>query len=77
MIIKLTKLQELPDAIHPNNIEVGFKKTLYVDKVLKPMKGVRFPPMSYWSTSIVTEIIDENTFKTLNSVYKWEVLDEN
>ena len=77
MIIKLTKLQELPDATHPNNIEVGYEKTLYVDKVFKPMKGVRFPPMSYWSTSIVTEIIDENTFKTLNSVYKLEVLDEN
>ena len=77
MIIKLTKLQELPDAAHPNNIEVGFEKMLYVDKVFKPMKGVRFPPMSYWSTSVVTEIIDENTFKTLNSVYKWEVLDEN
>lgn len=77
MIIKITKLQELPDAIHPNNISVGFEKKLYLDNNVTPIKGVRFPPMCYWSTSIVTEIIDENTFKTLNSVYRWEVLDED
>ena len=77
MIIKLTKLQELPDARHPNNIEIGFEKKLYVEDAVEPMIGVRFPPMSYCSTSVVTEIIDENTFKTRNSVYKWEVLDED
>lgn len=77
MLIKLTKLQELPDARHPFNIEVGFEKRLEVEEGIKPMVGVRYPPMSYWSTSVVTEIIDDTTFKTLNSIYKIEEVNED
>jgi len=74
MLIKITKLEELPDARHPNNIDVGFEKQLEIEEGIVPMLGMRFPQMSYWSTSIVTEIIDDNTFRTLNSIYKWELI---
>ena len=76
MLIRIVKLEELPDAVHPFNIEVGFEKRLEIPEGVTPMLGVRFPPMSYWSTSIVTEIIDNNTFRTLNSIYKWEIVEQ-
>ncbi len=42
----------------------------------KPQVGSRFN-VRYWSTSQVQEIIDDSTFKTVNSVYRWEVIDDN
>ena len=80
MIIKLTKLKELPDAFHPNNIEEGRVEIFSIKDYLfkKPIVGERFTLMdlSHWfSTSLVQEIVDENTFKTLNSIYKWEIID--
>lgn len=73
--VKLTKLEELPDALHPNNIPVNH--VFIGDWVAEPALGKRFElwPISHTergvSTSAVTEI-DGNTFKTLSSVYKWE-----
>ena len=80
MIIKLTKLTELSDALHPNNIEEGRVEIFNIKDSLfkKPIVGKRFTltSLSNWfSTSPVQEIIDENTFKTLNSIYKWESID--
>lgn len=70
MKIRLTKLSELADARHPNNIEVGhIVEDEFVDD---PKVGFPFYIGSHWRTSIVREIINENTFRTLNSLYRWE-----
>jgi len=70
MNIKLTKLKELPYAVHPNNIEVGFEKTGKITS--EPKVGDRFWIGQLWSTSTVVEIIDDHTFRTLNSIYHWD-----
>lgn len=70
MKIRLTKLNELPDAIWKNNIEEGFVKE--GEFVAEPKVGECFWVGDYWSTSLVKEIIDNNTFKTCNSIYRWE-----
>ena len=70
MKIKIVKLQELPDALHPNNIEVGFEIIGEATKV--PCVGERFW-IDNFSTSGVQEIIDEKTFRTYSSIYHWEI----
>lgn len=71
--IKIKKLKELPDAKHKNNIEEGYEKTCTIpaECFCEPKVGERFFVGLYFITSIVTEIIDEHTFKTLNSIYEW------
>ncbi len=70
-VVRLTKLTELSDASFPNNIPVGFVEE--GGFIREPVVGESFW-LSYFATSVVTEILSENTFKTRNSVYKWEVL---
>lgn len=72
--VKITKLTELPDALHPNNIQEGFSKIGFIER--EPTLGERFN-VGQFSTSSVQEIIDSNTFKTYSSVYKWEILEDN
>jgi hypothetical protein len=76
--VRLTKIEELPDAKHPNNKEIGYSKE---GEIYNPLKvGERFilrlKPTdawsNYWATSKVTEIVDDHTFKTLNSMYSIE-----
>lgn len=79
-LIKLQKLKELPDALHPNNIEEGREVVLgiYGEKIPQPVIGERFTIADFnkwFSTSPVQEIVDNNTFKTLNSIYHWEIID--
>ena len=76
MKVKLTKLEELKDALHPNNIEVGFETIRSVNKedFEEPQVGRRFNLRGY-STSGVQEIIDKNTFRTYSSIYKWEIVE--
>ena len=68
--IRITKLSDDKfNGVHPNGINEGFTS-----------EGVEsYPPevgQNYYGgglrTSVVTKIIDENTFKTLNSTYKIE-----
>ncbi len=66
MKIRLTKLKELPDAEHPNNIEEGFEKI--GEFIGKPEVGEAFWLGMNWRTSPVTELLEDNTFKTLNSI---------
>ncbi len=74
MKIKLEKLNELPDAIYKNNIEVGFtKEGIMIDE---PKIGEAFYVGYGWRTSEVKEIIDEHTFKTCNSIYRWTPLNQ-
>lgn len=71
MKIKLTKLKELPDALHPNNIEEGFEK---IGKMSQPPEVGHPFWIDNFRTSTVQNIIDENTFETYNSIYHWEKL---
>ena len=74
MEIKLEKINELPNAKHPNNIEVGYVK---IGKLIStPKVGEQFYLGYTYRTSVVVEIINENTFKTLNSIYRWTLLNE-
>jgi len=72
--IKLEKLSELPDAKHPNNIEVGHVTEGKFNG--EPQIGEAFWVGFHWRTSVVTEIINENTFKTCNSIYRWTEIPE-
>lgn len=77
MKIRLVKLKELEDALHPNNIPEGFDKTFEVNEAQfePPHLDERFWVGSF-STSGVQEIISENTFRTYSSIYKWEIVEE-
>jgi len=85
--IKITKLEERPDAEVKNNIAVNsYRIGTMIDE---PKVGSRFrlydvisingfEPRSltgFW-TSTVEEIIDDKTFKTVNSIYIIEELSE-
>lgn len=76
MRIKLIKIKELENALHPNNIVEG--ATYEGEFSENPKVGECFW-MQYnknedrwFRTSTVTEIIDQSTFKTKNSIYKIE-----
>ena len=75
-LIKLTKIKELPDAVVPNNIEEGYMKILYLpeDFIIEPKVGEALYFHNY-RTSVVTEILSKNSFKTLNSIYEWEAIE--
>lgn len=76
MKIKIKKIKELEDALHPNNIKEGFEITRNVDEKYfkEPQLGKRFW-VGTFSTSGVQEIINENTFRTYSSIYHWEKVD--
>lgn len=76
MKVKITKLKELEDAEYPNNIPEGFERIDYFwPGQGEPVIGERFW-VGRFNTSLVQEIIDAETFRTLNSVYKWEIIPE-
>ena len=79
--VTITKLKELKDAKHPNNIEVDFTTTIAVNDFMfhKPRVGESFSLRSShegFFTSKVTEIISPTKFKTLNSIYSWKVINQ-
>ncbi|MCK9429572.1 MAG: hypothetical protein M0R17_06170 [Candidatus Omnitrophica bacterium] len=77
MKIRIQKIKEVEKPVHPNNISVGYIREMFVDeKSLPPTVNERFPRNTPWSTSIVQEVINEHTFRTLNSIYTWEVIDD-
>lgn len=70
--IKITKLKEAENPHHPNNIVVGFEIT---GKMLRPLAvGESFYVGYGWATSVVKEILPDNVFKTMNSIYKLEIV---
>lgn len=81
--VKLTKLTELPDALHPNNIPEGAVHKGWMRT--KPTLNERFYVYSEgytnFSTSGVQEIISEDetqiTFKTYSSIYQLTYLHED
>lgn len=74
MKVKIEKTSELSDAVVPNNIPTGFSTTLEVSSIDLPVVGECFR-IGYFRTSTVMEIIDANTIKTMNSVYRWEIIE--
>lgn len=72
MEVKLQKIEELPNALHPNNIEVGVIKK--GEFIAEPKVGECFWVGNYWRTSTVQEIINKNHFKTCNSIYEWTLI---
>lgn len=70
--IKLVKLKELPDALYPNNIIVGYEKIGIFEG--NPVVGECFY-CGNLRTSTVQKIINENTFQTFNSIYQFTFID--
>ena len=74
--VKITKIQEAEKPLHPNHIQIGYERTgQYSGR--PPQVGEGFFVGYGWATSTVQEIIDEKTFRTHNSVYEWEIINEN
>jgi len=73
LAIKRVRLTKLSDDVfegkHPNGIHAGWVEEGRLWKA--PIVGERCV-VGRFHTSTVTEIIDENTFKTKNSTYKIE-----
>jgi len=73
MKVLIRKLQDCDNTKHPNHIESGFEIEVET-RYPKPITSERYPPDYYWSTSVVTKILDDNTFQTLNSIYQYTIL---
>lgn len=83
--VKLTKVGltgRIPDGLHPNEIEVGYIEEGYMVEppkvgemfLLYPHNKVTFGNTPHFHTSLVTEVISDTEFRTLNSLYKIEVI---
>lgn len=71
--IKITKISDDKfEGKHPNGINEGWVSEGQEER--EPTVGERYHGGGLL-TSTVTEIVDENTFKTLNSTYKIEVIE--
>ncbi len=78
MKIKIKKIKSLLNKPHPSSIEEGWEEIINtLPKSFNPPKvGERFM-LTFFITSIVKKIIDDNTFKTKNSIYYWEILNNS
>lgn len=83
--VKLTKVGltgRIPDGLHLNGIEVGYIEEGYMVEppkvgemfLLYPHNKVTFGNTPHFHTSLVTEVISDTEFRTLNSLYKIEVI---
>lgn len=79
--VKVVKLSdEVFEGKHPNFVNKGYTvygeiaESLEVGKWLWLNKA-RGDAYGWFHTSVVTEIIDENTFRTMNSIYHIEIIE--
>jgi len=75
--IKLTKVKEADNPEHPNNIPEGTQREglMYQEPKVGECFYLQYEnKLSHFRTSIVQEIIDKDTFRTYNSIYKIERL---
>lgn len=71
--VKLIKLKEADNPLYPKNIPDGYVKE---GEFIEPPKvGDAFWVGGTWRTSDVQEILSHNTFRTHNSIYKYEILE--
>ncbi len=74
-LVKLIKLKDNKfDGKHPNNINIGFIKIGKFHK--EPTIGESFVVGWDFGTSKVIEILEDGVFNTLNSTYKYEIINE-
>ena len=83
IIVRLTKLgnSENPKYSneHPRHIKIG---SIYEGLMLRPVAVgesfyVGYPNAdNHFHTSVVREILSKNTFKTINSIYKLEIISQ-
>ena len=73
--VKLEKLVHTMDIDHPNGIDEGH--TIIGVPIGEPTVGESFQVIHFelFRTSTVEEIIDKNTFRTLNSIYRWKYIE--
>lgn len=73
--LKRAKLTKIKDnrfgEEHPNGINTGYRREGYL--IQEPKVGVSCM-LDNFATSMVTKVLDDNTFETLNSTYKIEYL---
>jgi len=76
IIVKIKKLKEADNPLHPNNIDEGYVRSDGMDESFykEPTVGQRFYVGFGFSTSAVQEILSKDTFRTYNSIYKFEVI---
>jgi hypothetical protein len=75
--IKVVKIKDCKDVHHPKNIVPGSEHIGIMAKKPTVGEGFLVQTMStFFITSEVTEIIDDNAFKTLNSIYRIFKLDK-
>lgn len=80
--VRLTKLRDCDNPGITGNIKDGH--VVEGDFVYEPVVGHVFlvdhydpaAPFYQWHTSEIKKIIDGNTFRTRNSIYRWEFIDE-
>lgn len=66
--VKITKISdEVFEGKHPNNINLGYEKVGILHNNIEIGYSIQVGSLV---TSCVTEIIDENTYRTNNSIYK-------
>lgn len=81
-LIKIGLTGRIPDGLHPNGIEVGYVREGYMVEppkvgemfLLYPYNQVKLDNQSNFHTSLVTEVISNAEFRTLNSLYKIETI---
>lgn len=74
--VRLTKITDCEDPKHPRHIENGYvvEDTFEDDPKIGKSFIIYGGYHGLWRTSKVTEILGVDTFKTLNSIYKWEII---
>ncbi len=76
MKVFVKKLATRPDAENPDYwIPADYEKThtTFTEMFREPEINECFEVGTFRS-SLVEEIIDEHTFKTINSIYHWEII---
>ena len=72
----LKKIEEAENPVHPNNKKIGSVRE--GEYISDPIAGKEFyigHGFRSYKTSTVQEILSENTFRTYNSIYKWEIVE--
>lgn len=78
--VQLIKLKEADNPHYPGNIPEGYVVEGYVPKGYVPVVGqpyyVSGTLAGFYRTSIVEEVFEDGTFRTMNSVYRVNAYEE-
>jgi hypothetical protein len=79
MDVHIKKIKTLPDAQWPDAwlpSDYETVKNTPLELFKEPEVGKPFVVGGFRSSTVV-EIIDDHTFKTLNSIYEWKIIEGN